>query len=207
MLLKYNYHLYSTVEEHEIEVPDDIVFIHVDGDIGTILHDGYGHYLGASFNTEFEFKGDYSATRYNEFEGISLFAFNDVIFKDEIKIISSDEFYKKFDLGNYYIFEYTNPGYKFDSTWEFRKPRLVSISKILRIRSQYLVDVFTVTVSSWMDHSDEEVKGIIKNKNVYLYKLLDNNFNDVIIKKNADKEFTEAINEVLEEVNKLSVNI
>ena len=187
MKLKYNYHSYSTVEEHEIEVPEDIVFIHLDGDIGAMLHDGYGHYLGASFDTEFNFKGDYSVRRYNEFEGISLFAFNDVIFKDEIKVISSDEFYKMFDLGNYYIFEYTKSRYDFDPTFELIKPRLVSISKIVNIRSQYLVDVFTVTVSSWMDHSDQEVKGINKNKNIYLYKLLDDSFNNVIVKKNADK--------------------
>ena len=80
--------------------------------------------------------------------------------------------------------------------------RLVSVSKIVGIRSQYLVDAMTCTVSSWMDFDDREVKDFSLNKNVYLSNLLDDHFGDVVVRKDCDKEYTDALNQVLSVVGK-----
>jgi len=212
MKLKYKWHSYRDVYEREVEVPDDTVFIHVDGDIGPGLHHGFGHYLGGSMQeTEDELRCD-GLRRYKEFPDITLFAFNNVVFETEINVIQSDEFYSRFDIGSYYIFYYTRekmiPKIIEDGNNITISPiktipaRLVSASKIVSIRSQYLVDAMTCTVSSWLDFDNREVKGISLNKDLFLFNILDENYGDVVVKKDCDKEYTEAMNQVLSVVGK-----
>lgn len=212
MTLKYKWHSYGDVYEREVDIPDDMVFIHVDGDVGPSLHHGFGHYLGGSIQAVGDDTRCDGLRRYREFPGITLFSFSDVVFETEINIVSAEEFYSRFDIGSYYIFYYTKERADYQIVEEGNMKvltpkkiinrRLVSASKIVSIRSQYLVDVMTCTVSSWMDFDNREVKGISLNKDLYLFNLLDDHYGDVVVKKDCDKEYTDAMSQVLGVVGK-----
>ena len=81
MKLRLKKHYYEGVSDYEIEVPDDTVFIYVDGDVGKLLHYGFNHYLAA---TKSEVKSiNYNiANRYTNFPGITFITFDNVIFSN-----------------------------------------------------------------------------------------------------------------------------
>ena len=216
MTLKYKWHASRDVYELEVEVPDDTVFIHVDGDIGQGLHQGFGHYLGCSVQEVGDCGRCDGLRRYMEFPGITLFSFNNVVFETDISIIPAAEFYSRFDIGSYYIFRYTRSRAEYvvidegDELpyvpTEIIPARLVAVSKIVGIRSQYLVDAMICTVSSWLDCDNRDAKAISFNKDLNLFNILDDNYCDVVVRKDCDREFTEAINQVLGVVGKKTTN-
>ena len=212
MKLKYKWHSYRDVYEREVEVPDDTVFIHVPGDIGTCLHHGFGHYLGGSMQTVEDGMRCDGLNRYKQFPGITLFSFSNVVFETDINIIPAEEFYSRFDIGKYYIFYYTRSRAEHQVIDEGNTmtcvpmkvipARLVAVSKIVNIRSQYLVDVMSCTVSSWLDFDNREVKSISFKKDLQLFRILDDNYGNVVVKKDSDKEYTDVMNQVLGVVGK-----
>lgn len=193
MKLKYKHHFYKDESSYEIEVPDDIVFVYVDGDIGNCLYDGYNHYLGATksnFSTS-----KFGITIYDQFPGLTFIVFNNVIFKSEIPIISSKEFYERFDIGNYYIFRNT----KTEPIWNGNKivdikTKPLSITKILSIESPYRIKTFTVFINSIF-------KGNFFSVNYEEFEEFGNLTDDyhwnLKIEKNCEQEFINYINKVL----------
>jgi hypothetical protein len=194
------------VTDEEMELPDDTVFVYVKGSVGNMCHNGYNHYLGCSKTTE-EYKGGNGCTVENCFPGITFFQFDNIIFEDEVRIVTPEEFYATFHLDEFYIFKYTNEDciVKQDGSYETFPSRLISISKIIEARSPYLIKTLQCTVSSWIPVNTQEVLGITVQDNVELKNLCPsvfNQFETVVIKKDCDKEFTECINKVLNKVNK-----
>ena len=210
MILNYDYHSYGRTSQYDIEVPDDIVFIHEDWDIGRCLYNGYGHYLGCS-RTYIE-NNKLGCRIYTEFPDITLYAFYNVKFSQEIKLISSEEFYSKFNFNDYYIFKTTKDKLNANfnsveefldmSSWIIIPGRLVSISKVVSIQSQNLISLVTCSISSWIDIDNSEVASIELVKNVELSQLLSDNFVKVEVKKDCDKDFIKVLNIVLSRVNK-----
>ena len=202
MKLKYKHHFYKDEGSYEIEIPDDTVFVYVDGDIGDSLYDGYNHYLGA---TKSDFSIDnYGVTIYDQFPGLTFIVFNNIIFESEIPIISSKEFYERFDIGNYYIFKSTKEEYKpiLDGSklkdFETISSKPVSITKILSIESPYRVKTFTIFIDSVFGGN---LFSINYEEFVELETLTDDFHLNVKIKKNCEQEFINYINKVLSLVN------
>lgn len=202
MKLKYKHHFYKDEGSYEIEIPDDTVFIYVDGDVGDCLYDGYNHYLGA---TKSDFSIDnYGVTTYDQFPGLTFIVFNNVIFESEIPIISSKEFYERFDIGNYYIFKSTKEEYKpiLDGSklkdFETIPSKPISIGKILSIESPYRVKTFTIFIDSIFGGNLFSIncEGFVE-----LETLTDDFHLNVKIKKNCEQEFINYINKVLSLVN------
>ena len=206
MKVKYKFHWYNKATDEEIELPDDIVFVYVNGDVGRGLHHGYNHYMGCSKTTK-KYEDRNGCNIYEQFQGITFFSFHNVIFEDNITIVTPEEFYNMFNLGDYYIFRYVENFGKFLKNKEVSPERLVSISKIIEAKSPYLIKTFTCTLSSWIPSFDNEVLGININDNVELFNLLTETKGRVEVKKNCDKEFTDGINKVLSKVNKKTINI
>lgn len=196
MKLKLKKHYYEGVSDYEIEIPDDTVFIYVDGDVGKLLHNGFNHYLAA---TKSEVKNiNYNiANRYINFPGITFMTFDNVIFESDITIISSEEFYNKFNIGSYYIIKYL-------SSYNTGKYKLLSISKILEIHSHYRIKIFTAHVASWLNA--KEFHGVTIDDSVSLSGLTDDHFCVCNIVQNAEQEFINAINETLSFVNYKAVS-
>lgn len=202
MKLKYKHHFYKDESSYEIEIPDDTVFIYVDGDVGDCLYDGYNHYLGA---TKSDFSIDsYGITIYDQFLGLTFIVFNNVIFESEIPIISSKEFYERFDIGNYYIFKSTKREYKpiLDGSklkdFETIPSKPLSITKILSIESPYRVKTFTIFIDSIFGRN---LFSINYEEFAELENLTDDFHLNVKIKKNSEQEFINYINKVLSLVN------
>ena len=207
MKLKLKKHYYEGVSDYEIEVPDDTVFIYVDGDVGRCLNKGFNHYLGI---TTKKMRNNYTIySLYTKLPGITFVAFDNVIFESDITIINSEEFYNRFNIGSYYIFKYLAPNLEFFYNEKSEKesriipPKLLSISKILEIKSQNIIKLFTANLNSWI--GDREYNSIIVENYINLDDLFDDHFK-CVIKQNAEQEFINAINETLSFVNYKAVS-
>ena len=193
MELKFIKHFYSDTGEYVIEVPDDIVFICDKDEIGHIRYDGFLHYLGCSKNISFKYKKDSKCNVINDFPGLLLFDFTNVIFKSNINIIDYKEFYDKFNFGSYYMFEYNKEEYLNNKIYP---SELCSVSKILDLKSQYNLHLLTVTIRSWLYFDESECLGISTQK-VDLFKFISSYIFSNKIKQNCESEFIDCINKVL----------
>lgn len=202
MKIKYKHHFYSDEGNYEVEIPDDTVFIYVDGDIGESLYDGFNHYLGATKSKIEELNTYYGVCLYNEFPDITLISFNNVIFESEIKIISSKEFYEIFDIGNYYIFRSTKERVlpifgeeKVIKDIEVIPSKPISVTKILSIESQNRITTFTAHINSWL--GNKQFPSIIIEDFISLLNLTNDIHWKIEIKRNCEQEFINYINQTL----------
>lgn len=203
MKLKYKHHFYKDEGSYEIEIPDDTVFVYVDGDIGDCLYNGYNHYLGATKSNFFI--DSYGVTTYYQFPDLTFIVFNNAKFESEIPIVSSKEFYERFDIGNYYIFRNTKE--EAEPIWDGNvivdikttipsKP--LSITKILSIESPYRIKTFTVFINSIFE---ENFFSINYEKFVKFSNLTNDYHWSLKIEKNCEQEFINYINKVLDLVS------
>lgn len=201
MVLKFKKHWYDKPSNETIELPDDTVFIYKKGDIGNSCHIGYNHYLAA---TKSKFKHDNKITcTVISIQEITFVIFNDVLFESKIPLISGKEFYKKFELDTYYIFNSRVEDVKFNpetNKFDIVPSKLMSITKILSIEGPYFVKVISAYINPWL--GDREFLCIRVEEFLSFYKLIANNSHlKVEIKKNCEQEFIDAINKTLELVN------
>ena len=206
MILKYKKYWYNDDTEESVELPDDTVFIYVEGDVGKRLVNGYNHYLAAT-KSKVNLDDSIQFEVYDEFPGITFIVFSNIIVESEIPIISGEEFYKKFELDSYYIFRSTrekfrtnyDPETKIITPYEITPSKPMSVTKILSIGGPYRINIITAHIGSWL--GDKEFLAINTEEFIDLYSLTNDSHWKVAIKQNCEEEFIEYINKTLKLVN------
>lgn len=209
MILDYEAHFYGkSTGNYSVELPDDMVFIFVDGDVGSMLYKGYNHYLGAthsSIDNLDKLGVTYGISKY-KFADINFIELSNVIIKSDIKIVDGEELYNMFHLADYYIFKYSENLYKLNmdenntlSKELVQEEKLLSVSKILKISSPNMIDIMHVHQASLLDY--DEFLNIVIHKNVSMRQLFDDYKCKIVIEKYAHDKFIDAINKVLNKVN------
>lgn len=138
---------------YEINLPNDIVFLHDPKEIGPILYSGAHHYLGVSKDVNFNVnKNIMNGVRINkDWPGIVFYSFNNCKIEEDIPLITGEDFYKQYELDTYYILHYSI---------NYREKKLFAIDKILDFNTQYNARLFSVSIAPWVACSDAEVKMI-----------------------------------------------
>lgn len=126
---------YGGIIDSTITIPDGLKIITQDDQPGKWIHEGHKHYLGA-------IKGSFDQIADNlkglhvypvKFDEYVLISILDIEFVEPYPyLVSEEEFNNEFDLSSYYITRYDDD------------LRIINMKKIVRIRSQFDVQVLVV---------------------------------------------------------------
>lgn len=113
---------YSSTDEIEVTIPENVKFVYDDGAIGNILHTGHNHYLGFIRKSDYDYdiidylyKINISYIDFYEFgDELVAIIINNILPIDNLPTYTYQEMTKEFELDKYYVY------YKFFNDFDDR---------------------------------------------------------------------------------------